>query len=51
MAGNNVQTGSTIEAVVLDVSKTERLVDLSLKTEIIEKIKEESSRSKSHKKV
>ncbi|XP_024021580.1 rRNA biogenesis protein RRP5 isoform X2 [Morus notabilis] len=49
LAGTTVETGSVIQAVVLDVSITEHLVDLSLKTELIGKFKE-SSRSQNDKK-
>ncbi|PON46626.1 Polyribonucleotide nucleotidyltransferase [Parasponia andersonii] len=50
LAGTIVETGSSIRATVLDVSKTEHLVDLSLKTMFIDKCRAESSRSQSHKK-
>lgn len=42
VAGTTVETGSVIEAVVLDVSKTDHLVDLSLKADFIDKFKESS---------
>ncbi|KAL2897412.1 rRNA biogenesis protein RRP5 [Bienertia sinuspersici] len=37
LGGKTLETGSTIRAAVLDVVKSERLVDLSLKPEFIEK--------------
>ncbi|XP_021753643.1 rRNA biogenesis protein RRP5-like isoform X2 [Chenopodium quinoa] len=37
MGGKTLETGSTVRAVVLDVSKSERLVDLTLKPEFVEK--------------
>ncbi|KAL2923175.1 rRNA biogenesis protein RRP5 [Bienertia sinuspersici] len=37
LGGKTPETGSTVRAVVLDVVKSERLVDLSLKPEFIEK--------------
>ncbi|XP_044501490.1 rRNA biogenesis protein RRP5 [Mangifera indica] len=48
--GAIVEEGSTILAVVLDVAKTERLVDLSLKTLFIDRAREQSSSSQTHKK-
>lgn len=36
LSGKTLETGSTIKAIVLDVSKSERLVDLSLKPEFVE---------------
>ncbi|KAF4369032.1 hypothetical protein F8388_013361 [Cannabis sativa] len=50
LAGIIVETGSIIQATVLDVSKIEHLVDLSLNKEFIAKSREESSHSQSHKK-
>ncbi|TQD85713.1 hypothetical protein C1H46_028765 [Malus baccata] len=44
-----VETGSSIHAVVLDVAKAEHLVDLSMKEEFTNKLKENSNK-KSHKK-
>lgn len=46
-----METGSTVLAAVLDVAKTERLVDLSLKAEFINKSREETSGTQSRKKV
>lgn len=51
VAGTIVETGSTVRAVVLDVAKAEHLVDLSLKQQLTNKLKEESVRSRTHKKV
>ncbi|XP_038881067.1 rRNA biogenesis protein RRP5 isoform X2 [Benincasa hispida] len=51
LSGSIVETGSTIQAAVLDVSKTERLVDLSLKPEIVDNwMANNSSRQTSRKK-
>ncbi|GKV41870.1 hypothetical protein SLEP1_g49347 [Rubroshorea leprosula] len=50
LVGTTLETGSVIQAAVLDVSKSERLVDLSLKPEFVDKSKEKSSKSKTHKK-
>ena len=49
--GTKAERGSTVQAVVLDVAKTERLVDLSLKAEFLDRQKEESSNSQTGKKV
>lgn len=46
-----VERGSTIQAAVLDVSKTERLVDLSLKAELVDKWKGENSSRQTNRKV
>lgn len=46
-----METGSTIQAAVLDVSKTERLVDLSLKPELVDNCKGKSSSRPTTKKV
>ncbi|KAL6540426.1 hypothetical protein OROMI_024309 [Orobanche minor] len=46
LAGIIVESNSIIRAAVLDVSKIERLVDLSLKPDFINRAKKESSRSK-----
>lgn len=51
VGGVNVETGSIVQAVVLDVSKMERLVDLSLKPEFVDRSKQGSSKVESHKKV
>ncbi|KAK9266592.1 hypothetical protein L1049_021657 [Liquidambar formosana] len=50
LGGTTVKTGSIVQAVVLDVAKAERLVDLSLKREFFERFKEQSSNSQNHKK-
>ncbi|GFP79860.1 protein rrp5 homolog [Phtheirospermum japonicum] len=50
LGGTFVESNSVIQAAVLDVSKIERLVDLSLKPEFINRAKEERSSSKAHKK-
>lgn len=50
LGGQSVETGSIIKAVVLDVSKMERLVDLTLKPDIVNRIKEGTSSIKSQKK-
>lgn len=51
MAETTLEKHSVVRAAVLDVSRIERLVDLSLKPELINKTKEESSASKTLKKV
>ncbi|KAK9062384.1 hypothetical protein SSX86_019570 [Deinandra increscens subsp. villosa] len=38
--GSTIDIGSTVEATVLDVAKMDRLVDLSLKTELVNRHKE-----------
>lgn len=50
VSGTNVEPGSIIQAVVLDIANAEHLVDLSLKQEFNNKLKE-SSNSQTHKKV
>ncbi|XP_073149006.1 rRNA biogenesis protein RRP5-like isoform X2 [Henckelia pumila] len=50
LAGTTVENNSTIRALVIDVSKIERLVDLTLKPEFLNRPKEESSISKTVKK-
>lgn len=50
LGGHSVETGSIIKAVVLDVSKMERLVDLTLKPDIVNRLKEGTSSIKSEKK-
>ncbi|KAL8147183.1 rRNA biogenesis protein RRP5 isoform X2 [Apium graveolens] len=50
LGGQSVETGSIIQAVVLDVSKMERLVDLTLKPDIVNRLKEGTSSIKSQKK-
>lgn len=51
MAETALEKNAVVQAAVLDVSKIERLVDLSLKPEFLNRNKEESSSSKSLKKV
>lgn len=51
VAGTIVETGSIIQAVVLDVAKAEHLVDLSLKPEFVNNLKQESSKSQTRTKV
>lgn len=46
-----MEAGSTIQAGVLDVSKTDRLVDLSLKPELVDKCKGKSSSRSTTRKV
>jgi translation initiation factor 2 alpha subunit (eIF-2alpha) len=46
-----VKAGVNVRAAVLDVAKTERLVDLSLKLEFLDKSRDKSSNSLTHKKV
>ncbi|KAJ8754493.1 hypothetical protein K2173_005654 [Erythroxylum novogranatense] len=43
LGGTKVETGSHVQAVVLDIAKTEHLVDLSLKPEFLNKALEKSS--------
>ncbi|XP_027363474.1 rRNA biogenesis protein RRP5 [Abrus precatorius] len=50
LAGTIVERGSVVEALVLDVAKAERLVDLSLKPEFINRSKERNSISRTNKK-
>ncbi|XP_041997837.1 rRNA biogenesis protein RRP5-like isoform X2 [Salvia splendens] len=50
LAETTLEKHSVVRAAVLDVSRVERLVDLSLKPELINKTKEESSASKTLKK-
>ncbi|MFQ6631492.1 hypothetical protein Gotur_009901, partial [Gossypium turneri] len=50
MGGLSLETRSVVQAAVLDVDKAERLVDLSLKSEFVEKSQEGSSKSQTHKK-
>ncbi|KAL4021140.1 hypothetical protein IC575_019931 [Cucumis melo] len=50
LSGSTVETGSTIQAAVLDVSKTERLVDLSLKPELVGKWMGKSSSRQTNRK-
>ncbi|KAF8403960.1 hypothetical protein HHK36_012067 [Tetracentron sinense] len=50
LGGTIMETGSVIRAMVLDISKAERLVDLSLKPEFAHKFNEEGSHSRISKK-
>ncbi|XP_057768681.1 rRNA biogenesis protein RRP5 isoform X2 [Salvia miltiorrhiza] len=50
LAETTLEKHSVVRAAVLDVSRIERLVDLSLKPEFVNKTKEESSTSKTLKK-
>ncbi|XP_019053357.1 PREDICTED: rRNA biogenesis protein RRP5 isoform X2 [Nelumbo nucifera] len=50
LCGTNLEIGSTVRAVVLDISVAEHLVDLSLKPEFICGIEEEGSKSRTSKK-
>ncbi|XVF75995.1 hypothetical protein PTKIN_Ptkin13bG0232000 [Pterospermum kingtungense] len=50
LGGLTPKAGSIVQAAVLDVAKAERLVDLSLKPEFIEKCRGESSKGQTHKK-
>lgn len=51
VGGTTLETGCTVRAAVLDVAKTERLVDLSLKPEFLDKSRDENSNGQTHKKV
>ncbi|XP_020589547.1 rRNA biogenesis protein RRP5 isoform X2 [Phalaenopsis equestris] len=48
LGGVNVEKGSVVKAFVLDISKTDNLVDLSLKPELIDGAKMNGSRKKRH---
>ncbi|GER39943.1 RNA binding [Striga asiatica] len=50
LAGTTVERNSVVKAAVLDISKIDRLVDLSLKPEFISRAKEENSNSETLKK-
>ncbi|KAJ6869934.1 rRNA biogenesis protein RRP5-like isoform X1 [Populus alba x Populus x berolinensis] len=50
LGGAMVKAGANVRAAVLDVAKTERLVDLSLKLEFLDKSRDKSSNSLTHKK-
>ncbi|KAL3569243.1 hypothetical protein D5086_029133 [Populus alba] len=50
LGGAIVKAGANVRAAVLDVAKTERLVDLSLKLEFLDKSRDKSSNSLTHKK-
>lgn len=49
VSGIPVETGSSIRTAVLDVSKIERLVDLSLKPAFVNKSKKETTNSQAQK--
>ncbi|KAH9674101.1 rRNA biogenesis protein RRP5 [Citrus sinensis] len=51
LAGATVESGSVIQAAILDVAKAERLVDLSLKTVFIDRFREANSNRQAQKKV
>ncbi|KAL9251634.1 rRNA biogenesis protein RRP5-like protein [Drosera capensis] len=48
--GKTVEVGSSVRAMVLDISKAERLVDLSLKLEFVERLAKNDSEVQSSKK-
>ncbi|MCL7028348.1 hypothetical protein MKW94_013557 [Papaver nudicaule] len=50
LGGTNVEKGSIVRAVVLDINKSERLVDLSLKPELVCRVKEDGGDNKASKK-
>lgn len=50
VGGINVESGTTVQATVLDVSRLDHLVELSLKSEFVNRPKDEGS-DKSPKKV
>lgn len=50
LAGATVESGSVIQAAILDVAKAERLVDLSLKTVFIDRFREANSNRQAQKK-
>ncbi|KAI9122039.1 hypothetical protein K1719_006728 [Acacia pycnantha] len=50
LAGTVLEKGSAVKAMVLDVSREERLVDLSLRPELIKESKEGSSQKHANKK-
>nr|GMD47877.1 rRNA biogenesis protein RRP5 isoform X1 [Ipomoea batatas] len=50
LGGINVETGSTIQAAVIDVSKIEHLVDLSLKPEFVNGSKPQTANGKTQRK-
>lgn len=49
MGGATLEHGSVVHAVVLDISRTERLVDLSLRPDLINNSTKEVSNSQSKK--
>ncbi|OVA06347.1 Ribosomal protein S1 [Macleaya cordata] len=50
LGGMNVERGSIVRAMVLDISKSERLVDLSLKPELVCRVNEDGADNKTLKK-
>ncbi|KAL0691315.1 hypothetical protein Bca4012_090994 [Brassica carinata] len=50
LGGTSLENGSVVQAVVLDISRAERLVDLSLRPELINSSAKEVSNSQSKKK-
>ncbi|CAH8356759.1 unnamed protein product [Eruca vesicaria subsp. sativa] len=50
LGGTSLENGSVVQAVVLDISRAERLVDLSLRPELINSSTKEVSNSQSKKK-
>ncbi|KAK1314862.1 hypothetical protein QJS10_CPA06g01037 [Acorus calamus] len=51
LGGKNVEEGSVVEAVVLDINKLDGLVDLSLRSELFSKTKDVKSDSLESKKI
>ena len=49
VGGTSLENGSVVQAVVLDISRAERLVDLSLRPELINSSAKEVSNSQSKK--
>lgn len=49
--GRSAEVGSVVRAVVLDFSKRERLVDLSIKPELVKQFDKDNSNSQAQKKV
>ncbi|XP_026418043.1 rRNA biogenesis protein RRP5-like isoform X1 [Papaver somniferum] len=50
LGGTSIEKGSIVRAVVLDINKSERLVDLSLKPELVCPVKEDGGDNKASKK-
>ncbi|KAI4310641.1 hypothetical protein MLD38_035604 [Melastoma candidum] len=50
LGGSSVEVGSTIHAAVLDIAKAERIVDLSLKPELKDKLNNDNSKNHAKKK-
>lgn len=51
VCGKNLETGSFLKAVVIDISEGEGLVDLSLKPELLGSVIEKGAKKSSAKKV